>query len=382
MRGVDIAGLAGTGYKTGNTTRDKLAKLFSAFCGKYVRVDLSALSGTVLGDSQISWYNFGAKRVNMDKLVSVILPKNLSRLGDDAFFGCTSLEEVCFPDTLKSIGEKVFYNCRSLKSVDLSYTKIVRLGEGNYAAAGSGSGAGAFYGCTSLAAVKLPAASIEMVGEDVFSQCPSLKKVSNFPDSGNLTKIVRNAFRDTALNTVDLPESVKDIGAYSFYGTKAEKIVFPKNLYRIRLHAFQSCANLNEITLPASLCDDAKLAKEEFIFGIGQYAFADCTNLETVHSLKINPPTISKHVFSNCSADLQIIVPNETAKMLYEMDCEWARWNIKDKNEVYLALKQKDKENITIVLQKKMEDGTYQTTQGIINKNTPTKIGEKIILYE
>jgi hypothetical protein len=192
---------------------------------------------------------------------------------------------------------------------------------------------------------------------------------------------VRNAFRDTSLTSLDLPESVKDIGAYSFYGTKAHKIVLPKNLFRIRLHAFQSCTNLNEVTLPASLCDDIKLAKEEFIFGIGQYAFADCTNLETVHSLKANPPTISKHAFENCSADLQIIVPNETAKMLYEMDNEWVVWNIKAKNEVYLALKQKDTENITIVLQKQLKDGTYKTTQGIINKSSLTKTGEKIILY-
>jgi hypothetical protein len=48
---------------------------------------------------------------------------------------------------------------------------------------------------------------------------------------------------------------------------------------------------------------------------------------------------------------------------------------------VYIALKQSDKETITIAVQKKMKDGTYKTAQGIINKNTPVQTGEKIILY-
>ena len=89
---------------------------------------------------------------NLEKLVSVKLPKNATRIGRCAFRGCTNLVEIVLPVKLETIGIGAFNDCKKLTTIDLPPTlKTI--------------GSSAFRGCEDLTTIDLP---------------PTLKTIENY----------------------------------------------------------------------------------------------------------------------------------------------------------------------------------------------------------
>ena len=135
-----------------------------------------------------------------ESLASIDLPSSLTTLGGCAFYNCSSLEAVDLPDSLESIEIQTFYDCKSLASVHLpdSLTSIEQM---------------AFMSCSSLASIVFPE-SLKTVGIHAFENCASLEHV----DFGMVESIMKQAFSNTPIRTIDLPETVKRIGGSAFYG--------------------------------------------------------------------------------------------------------------------------------------------------------------------
>ena len=83
---------------------------------------------------------------------SVVVLDALQTIGEDAFFGCSSLASVAFPDALQTIGEDAFYGCSSLASV--AFPDALQT-----------IGVSAFSGCSSLASVAFPDA-LQTIGTE------------------------------------------------------------------------------------------------------------------------------------------------------------------------------------------------------------------------
>ena len=81
-----------------------------------------------------------------------------------AFYGCTSLTSIVIPDNVTTIGDFAFRNCTNLKSINLpdSLTSI---------------GVDAFMGCTSLTSINLPA-SVTSIEQSTFENCTSLNTIT------------------------------------------------------------------------------------------------------------------------------------------------------------------------------------------------------------
>jgi hypothetical protein len=136
------------------------------------------------------------------------------RVGEQAFYGCTSLREVVLPYSITHLGKNAFKRCTSLTLVTLpdSLTDV------EY---------GAFWGCKSLVSVTLPDA-LTNVGYCTFSWCTSLTTVL-LPKS--VIHVGHNAFQGcTSLKLVTLPDSPTYIGDYEF----------PKDIIRRRSSAESS----------------------------------------------------------------------------------------------------------------------------------------------
>lgn len=100
---------------------------------------------------------------NCESLCSIILPKGLKSIRDDAFSRCRSLTSITLPEGLAKIEEDAFQQCEELSSISLPKSLI-------------SIGSKAFYSCTSLSCVNLPNA-LESLGDWVFAYCPSLQSM-------------------------------------------------------------------------------------------------------------------------------------------------------------------------------------------------------------
>lgn len=99
---------------------------------------------------------------NLDKLISIKLPKNATSIRSGALLWCFSLVEVVLPVKIESIGNNAFGSCMYLKNIDLPPTlKTID--------------AAAFGNCYSLETISLP--GVETIGGSAFAGCKKLTEV-------------------------------------------------------------------------------------------------------------------------------------------------------------------------------------------------------------
>lgn len=150
----------------------------------------------------------------------------------DMFGKCTGLKKVTLKNGVRSIGEDAFRDCSSLESVIFENTVLEKISDG------------AFWGCSALSSIALP---------------------------DSVTEIERNAFFETGLRNIQLPEKLTLIGAYAFCNCKnLKQVQLPSQLKELGNGAFSSCENLAQIQLPAQLNK------------LGTDAFRNCTSLDKI----------------------------------------------------------------------------------------------------
>lgn len=144
-------------------------------------------------------------------LKTVTIPEGYDRLGDNAFNGQNKVETFNLPSTLKLIGESAFENCYAMKSI--------KLNEGL-----ENIGKQAFVG-TNLTEISFPH-SLRIINDAAFAD---LKDIKDLKFNAGLYYIGNTAFglnSAITLNTIQIPASVKFIGACAFYGREYQDVYF------------------------------------------------------------------------------------------------------------------------------------------------------------
>lgn len=150
----------------------------------------------------------------------------------DMFGKCTELKKVTLKNGVRSIGEDAFRDCSSLESVIFENTVLEKISDG------------AFWGCSALSSIVLP---------------------------DSVTEIERNAFFETGLRNIQLPEKLTLIGGGAFCNCKnLKQVQLPPQLKELGEGAFFNCENLAQIQLPSQLNK------------LGGDAFRDCTSLDKI----------------------------------------------------------------------------------------------------
>lgn len=126
--------------------------------------------------------------------------QGVKELPDGLFVVCSSLGKVIVEPGTLVIGE-AFQSCESLKGIEIPDTVITLVGT--------------FRNCGNLTNVKLPGA-LETIEKNLFRNCTSLKQIE-IPDT--VREIEEGAFRGSGLESVELPEELRIIGAQAFSET-------------------------------------------------------------------------------------------------------------------------------------------------------------------
>ena len=138
-------------------------------------------------------------------------------------------DSYCIPDGVKIVAEQAFAGQQYLKKVMMPDSVRMLC-------------PGAFYGCSNLEMVKMSDQLQEINSatvfepKGVFQDCTSLRDVVFPPE---LRYIGDRAFSGaSAIEKLELPDNLEEIGRYSFEGTQVRKIYLPKSLRCVGNGAF------------------------------------------------------------------------------------------------------------------------------------------------
>lgn len=181
----------------------------------------------------------------------------------------------------------------------------------------------AFSGRSDLASITIPS-TIQSIGEDAFLECDGLKKVYvssiedwckiDFPYSeANPLSIGADLYVDNKLVTdVTIPDGVKSIGKYAFYGYSSLKsISFPSSIRSIGESAFDDCPNLDEV-YATNIEDWCKIKFGDMLSNPIFYARKIYIDGELATDITI-PKGITKicdYAFENCETITNVVIPN------------------------------------------------------------------------
>ena len=139
--------------------------------------------------------------INDKVITDAVIPSSITRIGNYAFGGCSSLTSVTIPNSVTNIGSSAFYACTNLTSITIpnSVTSIEN---------------SAFAYCSSLTSVTIPN-SVTTIGNYTFCNCSNLTSVT-IPNS--VTSIGYFAFLECSKLTSVTMESTTppEVGDYIF----------------------------------------------------------------------------------------------------------------------------------------------------------------------
>lgn len=198
----------------------------------------------------------------------------VTAIASRAFTGTGGVSSVSVPSSVTSIAPRAFAGCPDLTEVELpdrpQFTSLP---------------AGCFAACPKLQQIQV-SEGIDSLGNSCFEGCEQL---SNIILPSTLSHIGDSCFAHTSLVTVNLPQSLRKVGAHAFGGCRRLQFVsLPAQLAALGSHAFENCGELQHISLPEGLTD------------LGSHAFAGCGKLSGTISV---PPAITilgDSLFSDC----------------------------------------------------------------------------------
>ena len=222
------------------------------------------------------------------------MPSTLITIGECAFRWCGRLTSITIPSSVTGIGGWAFQYCYALAEV-YNYSSSITVSS-DTSNGWVGYYAKAIYNASDLETEK-PASKIQVIDNvqyytdlesgDFIALAPSVARdfLTTLILDSRTTEINQHAFSSCSnLTNITIPEGVTSIGNYAFNGCSGlTNITIPEGVTSIGSGTFQDCNSLTSITI------------SEGVTSISDYAFYGCTNLATIY---IDSSTIANGITS------------------------------------------------------------------------------------
>lgn len=288
----------------------------------------------------------------INPLQSIVLPKGITTIGDDAFSYNTSLTSIKIPNTVTSIGKRAFQGCTNLTSIEIPDTVSSNL---------SGT---VFNGMNKLSTIELSSTSknLKLVDGNLYSYdgkrfikymgtsktftvpegvetlvCRCITKSMTTLNLPSTLKVIEgwSLSSMSGVNLLNIPASVTTMYTYSFHantklrvaesnstyksiddvlilnkaGTKvimasknATTYNIPNTVTEIGKNAFYGCSKITSITIPDSVTT------------IGAGAFESCSSLTEI-TIPQNVTSIGSDTFVYCGKLMAINIKGEEGRI-------------------------------------------------------------------
>ena len=275
----------------------------------------------------------------------IIFDAPITTIGESAFYYCRSLISVTIPKSVTKIGVDAFWDCDKLGHVEISdLSAWCKIDFENPSANPLSNGADLYLNNTKITELVIPS-DIAEIKKYAFSGCESLTSVI-IPD--NITKIGYSAFNGCRFTWITIPKSVIEFGDNAFSNcdklghveisdlsawckidfdysaanplsngadlylnnTKITELVIPSDITELKFATFYNCSSIEQATIPDSVTK------------IGKSTFAYCSNLTSV-TIPDSITSIGDYAFAYCR-NLTITIPNSVTKIGWQAFCDCA----------------------------------------------------------
>lgn len=211
---------------------------------------------------------------------TVIVPEGITIIGSNVFANKSNVIKVVLPEGLKTIETNAFFECAGLKKISIPE-------------------------------------SVEIIEAQAFFGCKMLKKV-HLPK--NLKHLDVDAFTDSGIESVDLPEHPEYVGARTFSNSKLNQVTIPAN-FPLTMAMFKACKKLETVIFEGT---DVKVPEMCFQF---------CENLKNIDIRAIK--TVGRDGFSGCkSLDFDVLPKDIRVKDGAFSGCGIKRITVEDLNSI------------------------------------------------
>lgn len=287
---------------------------------------------------------------------------------DCAFYGCSALTEIVVPNSVTLLGNYSFAQCNNLKNISLSnaltsienyvFAECAKLSKIVLPSTLTNIGSGAFSNCSELRVMEIPE-SVVAIGDSAFTSCSNIRVI--LVSNGNIMQLTtlggskvfdgatgkglvvivpKDAYQayktasywsgyssriysdeyivnnnslivDGTLlqywgdeKSYTVPDSVKIIGSYAFYGSAVEELKYGATLEQIKNDSFANCTKLAKINSTGNGVFNLNGSLKK----IGARAFYNNANATKVIVSK-SVETIESAAFMGCNNLLSVELP-------------------------------------------------------------------------
>ena len=207
----------------------------------------------------------------------------LSRIGNNAFAGCTGLTSVTIPNSVTSIGSGAFFYCIGLTNIEIP-SSVTEIGKDAFESS-------AWYN-------NLPDGLV-YIGPIAYKYKGTMPDGTSVVIKNGTLSIASFAFQGCrGLTSVTIPSTVTSIGQYAFWNCRSlTSVTIPNSITSIDMGVFRACSSLTSVTIPYS------------VTSIGRDAFENCINLTSV-TIPNSVTSIDIGAFRCCRGLTSVIIPN------------------------------------------------------------------------